>query len=174
MDEVRIWEAARATSAAPAFFGAIQLGASKTGFVDGGTGANNPIDQLWREARDHWSGSPISNPTDQIQCVVSIGTGVLRTIPFAPGLSGLFEALLEICTKATTSATSFELHHPELKPDRLFRFNVTNGLEDIGLAEYDKQSILTSATESYLRSDDVRQRVSACAKKLRTSWPEDR
>lgn len=47
---VKIWEAARATSAASSFFDDITIAGE--GFVDGATGANNPIFKLWTEAAD--------------------------------------------------------------------------------------------------------------------------
>ena len=38
---IKLWEAARATSAAPAYFPSLQVGDHK--FVDGGLQANNPM-----------------------------------------------------------------------------------------------------------------------------------
>lgn len=48
----KTWEAARATSAASSFFNSIYIG--DEGFVDDASGANNPIDEVWSEARDIW------------------------------------------------------------------------------------------------------------------------
>lgn len=39
---VRIWEAARATSAASTFFDSVEIGNNGQRFLDGGTGANKP------------------------------------------------------------------------------------------------------------------------------------
>lgn len=41
LPDVKIWEAARATSAAPAYFAPITVG--NYTLVDGGLGANNPL-----------------------------------------------------------------------------------------------------------------------------------
>ena len=41
--KTKIWEAARATSAAPSFFDSIKIGEYGEEFTDGGTGANNPV-----------------------------------------------------------------------------------------------------------------------------------
>ena len=57
-DICKIWEAARATSAASTFFPPIEIGSSRQLFVDGAlTGSNNPIwtadiesDDLWPDA----------------------------------------------------------------------------------------------------------------------------
>ena len=53
---VKIWEACRTTSAATSFYDPIQINMGKYSeeFVDGGTGANNPILRLWNEAKDAW------------------------------------------------------------------------------------------------------------------------
>lgn len=48
--KVKIWEAARATSAAPSFFGPIKIEGRK--FGDGALNANNPVRQVWWEAKD--------------------------------------------------------------------------------------------------------------------------
>jgi patatin-like phospholipase/acyl hydrolase len=41
LPSIRLWEAARATSAAPAYFAPMKVG--KYELVDGGLGANNPL-----------------------------------------------------------------------------------------------------------------------------------
>ncbi|KAA6409974.1 MAG: hypothetical protein FRX48_06588 [Lasallia pustulata] len=54
----KIWEAGRATSAASSFFDPITIGDFHEGFVDGATGANKPVYEVWNEAQDMWpSGS---------------------------------------------------------------------------------------------------------------------
>ncbi|KAH8690367.1 acyl transferase/acyl hydrolase/lysophospholipase [Phaeosphaeriaceae sp. PMI808] len=46
----KIWEAGRATSAASSFLDPITLGDFEETFVDGATGANNPVYEVWNEA----------------------------------------------------------------------------------------------------------------------------
>lgn len=50
LNSVKIWEACRATSAATSFFDPIAIGRYGE-FVDGATGANNPIRELWIQAQ---------------------------------------------------------------------------------------------------------------------------
>lgn len=51
LETTKIWEAARATSAAPSFFDPIKIGGFGEAFGDEGTGANNPVRILWNQAQ---------------------------------------------------------------------------------------------------------------------------
>jgi patatin-like phospholipase/acyl hydrolase len=48
-----VWEAARATSAAPIFFKHIEMGNSQP-FIDGGLGCNNPSKLVLDEAKQYF------------------------------------------------------------------------------------------------------------------------
>ncbi len=74
-----IWEAARATTAAPRFFKRIAIaeeGQPKEEFIDGALGCNNPAKEVLEEARK------VFGNDRQVRCLVSIGTGY-------PGTTGL-------------------------------------------------------------------------------------
>lgn len=76
-----IWEASRATTAAPTFFKRISIGEegrAKEDFIDGGIRCNNPVKQVIEEARTLFGDNSI------LGCLVSIGTG-------HPGIIGLSE-----------------------------------------------------------------------------------
>ena len=66
-----IWEAARATTAAPTFFKSMSIGTPPIQYVDGGLGANNPSRLALRECRSIWG-------PDTKVCLLSIGTGHQR------------------------------------------------------------------------------------------------
>src|SRR5580704_4178335 len=70
-----IWEAVRATMAAPSFFKGIDIGGpgSKERFIDGGLGCNNPIAQVFEEAE-------LVFPDRSVACVISIVTGQAEMI----------------------------------------------------------------------------------------------
>ena len=68
----KIWEAARATSAAPTFFKRIEIGRNQP-FIDGGLGRNNPSQVVLDEAKAIFGAR-------QIGCLVSIGTGQAEVI----------------------------------------------------------------------------------------------
>ena len=70
-DKCRIWEAARATSAAPTYFLPIHIPLPRPGcwYIDGGLKRNNPSEVALDEARKVWK-------TIRQFLIVSIGTGV--------------------------------------------------------------------------------------------------
>jgi predicted acylesterase/phospholipase RssA len=61
-----VWEAARATSAAPLYFDPISFGVPPMKYIDGALRYNNPVRVLYDETKSEWPGRPIA-------CVVSIG-----------------------------------------------------------------------------------------------------
>ncbi|KAI0607598.1 patatin phospholipase a2 protein [Pyrenophora tritici-repentis] len=63
----RIWEALRATSAAPTFFEEMQFGTPKVTYLDGGVGFNNPCAEVDYAAKALWEGRSIG-------VIVSVGT----------------------------------------------------------------------------------------------------
>lgn len=68
-----IWEAARATMAAPTFFKSISIGTPPIPYIDGGLGANNPSRLALAESRLIWG-------RDTKVCLLSIGTGHQRGV----------------------------------------------------------------------------------------------
>ena len=93
----KIWEAAWATSAAPAFFKHIKIGRGQP-FIDGGLGQNNPSRVVLDEANTLFKAHPIG-------CLMSIGTGQAEIISIKkPGflqqvlLTDVIEALKAIST----------------------------------------------------------------------------
>lgn len=86
-EECKIWEACRATSAAPTFFDAIKIGPYGQEFIDGGLLYNNPIQLLHREATAVWP--------DLIKDAqfVSIGTGSAPGEVFEGNLRTIVEAM---------------------------------------------------------------------------------
>jgi hypothetical protein len=69
---LKIWEAARATSAAPPYFKPITINNER--YSDGGTMANNPSHNVITEAAE-------IGKLDDIGCIVSLGTGSAPELP---------------------------------------------------------------------------------------------
>ena len=74
-NQCAIWQAARATSAAPSFFKEMYIDNPRPGinYVDGGLGHNNPAEVALEEAAKIW-------PTAKHFCLISIGTGRRRAV----------------------------------------------------------------------------------------------
>jgi hypothetical protein len=79
-DECAIWEAARATTAAPTFFKPIRIKHLDGWFLDGGLKRNNPAEVALEEASKLW-------PRVRRFCLVSIGTGVQKEVDFIEDMS---------------------------------------------------------------------------------------
>ncbi|CEN61107.1 hypothetical protein ASPCAL07771 [Aspergillus calidoustus] len=163
-----ICQAARATSAATTFFEPATVGDSDQQYVDGGLGANNPIYELWEEAKDIWSPES-GHVADLVKCCVSIGTGHPRTTPVADGAWRLMsETLANIATETEKTAERFRRQYSEMfEAHRCFRFNVDQGLQEVGLEEYKKFPQVMSATSRYLKAEVVRGDLKHCAERLK-------
>jgi predicted acylesterase/phospholipase RssA len=161
LNSATIWEACRATSAAPSFFDSITIGRFGEEFIDGATGANNPVRELWDQAQIIWGPAPLEG---RVKCLVSIGTGVPSLKPFRNDVLHMGKALLAIATDTEQSAERFRRERLLLDSTRrYYRFNVLRGLEDIGLQETKKVDEMAAATRRYINSQEVRMQMQACA-----------
>lgn len=145
-----ILEAAMATSAALSFFDPVDIG-NQT-YLDGATGANNPVDRVWNEAQALF-GSENGKIDNVIGCVLSIGTGNPGTYSFSTNaLEVLTKTLRKIATETEATERQFASTHSYLTSPtpRYFRFNVQQGLQDVELAEYKEAGKITSVTEEYM------------------------
>ncbi|KAG6902391.1 hypothetical protein C0995_000596 [Termitomyces sp. Mi166 len=151
-----IWEAVRATSAAPTFFKRISVGtAPKEEFVDGGLRCNNPTDELFREAQS------VYGRERAIACIMSIGAGHPRMIALRKpkGFQRLFwtkllKALVAIAEDCEELSNKFEekygVGRMERKEKTYFRLNVQQGMQDVGLEEWMKMGEVKSHTVQYM------------------------
>lgn len=154
----KVWEAARATSAASTFFDPIEIGPRGNKFVDGGLRYNNPIDLVDRESREIWP--------DDDRLIISIGTGNAPGGNFEGSLKDLVDRLKDIATETEeTSNRFFQAHRDMMQTHRLFRFNV-DGLGSIGLDESKQKDVITARTESYLERAEVLEKATPCVQTL--------
>ncbi|KAJ7033019.1 acyl transferase/acyl hydrolase/lysophospholipase [Mycena alexandri] len=150
----KIWEAARATSAAPTFFKRIEIGRGQQHFIDGGLGSNNPSKVVLDEAKKVF-------PDRQIGCVVSIGTGQVGRISIDK--PGFFQRLIptDVIEALQGIATDCEAKHEEMlalfdnSPNTYFRLNVEQGMQNIKLSEWEKLSNVEAHTAQYMRRKEV-------------------
>ncbi|CAN9172819.1 unnamed protein product [Alternaria alternata] len=161
LNSVTIWEACRATSAATSFFDPIAVGRFGEEFVDGATGANNPVHEMWDQAQLAWGPEPLEG---RVKCVVSIGTGVPSLKPFKDDVPHIGDTLVAIATETEQTAERFRRERSLLdRTGRYYRFNVLRGLEDIGLEEAKKVKEMAAATRRYIGSQEVHKQMQACA-----------
>jgi len=180
--ECTIWEAARATSAAPTFFPPIRF-ANNTGgeFVDAGVGCNNPTKILIKEAKTYYrlKGFPVARPT----CLVSIGTGQKDLIQLNKAASAFWfknRTGLSIAPVLAEIVTDCENTHDEVTlssiddnaVDTYFRFNVPQGLQEIILDEWEKASDIRTYTDKYMRLNQTEHDLLECVKRLRYNGQE--
>jgi hypothetical protein len=105
-----------------------------------------------------------------VKCVVSIGTGNPGIKPIAEGALKFFsETLVYIATQTEATAKIFaERHRLLYESKRLFRFNVEQGLQGVGLEEYKKDALIETATSDYMDLPETKSAARQCATNLKT------
>ncbi|KAI3550675.1 phospholipase [Colletotrichum filicis] len=163
--ETKIWEACRATSAATSFFDPITIGRHKNEFVDGAVGSNNPVRSVFTEAATFWDVE--GRLPDHLDCLVSVGTGMPATKPYGDKFWDIANTLVKIATESEATATSFAEENSFLEDSGCYyRFNVSQGLQEVQLEDAAAQPTIVAATETYLEGRQVYQRIRSCAKRL--------
>ena len=156
-----IWEAARATSAAPTFFKRIKIGPSGSGidYVDAGIGCNNPIKQVMAEA------ARVFGEEAPVGCIISIGAGQSGSVRLAqPDTfqkclpTDLIRVLKEIATDSGRIAEEMELRYKNI-PGLYNRFDVDRGLGSVSLAEWKELGTVREHTKNYMRLEVIDRRV---------------
>jgi hypothetical protein len=151
--QTRIWEALRATSAAPTFFEEMQFGTPKVTYLDGGVGFNNPCAEVDYAAKALWEGRSIG-------AIISVGTGlqsipsvkkIASWLPFGLGTDiSLASALASMAT--STARVDNEMKRMYYNTDtRYYRFDVDRGLANISLEQWMREDEMAALTEQYMR-----------------------
>ena len=156
-----IWEAARATSAAPTFFKRIKIGPSGSGieYIDAGLGYNNPTMQVIEEA------ARVFGEDSQIACIVSIGTGQSGSVSYASPDAfqkwlpiALVEVLEKISTDTSKTAEEMEKRYRNL-PGIYYRLNVDHGLQSVSLDEWRRLGDVRAHTKNYMKLEVINRRA---------------
>jgi predicted acylesterase/phospholipase RssA len=173
-----IWEAGRATTAAPTFFEAISIDNRK--YVDGALQINNPVMQAVTE------GMVAFGKARRIGCVLSIGTGMSpnRSLRDNEGIGGNVRSIMNLGTSLLKMATNSELTHLKVEAmnktkrlaDQYFRFSAGIGIPSADEPDWEKTMIklddaggmpkFKKMTEEYLRGAQVNEQILDCAKQL--------
>ncbi|XP_076862826.1 calcium-independent phospholipase A2-gamma [Brachyhypopomus gauderio] len=150
-----MWQAIRASSAAPGYFQEYVLGNDL--HQDGGLLINNPTALAIHECKCLWPNTPL-------QCVVSLGTG--RYEPASKSATGTSTSLKTKLTHVISSATDTEEVHTMLDallpPDTYFRFNPYMS-EDIPLDESRRERLnfLQAEGQRYLERNEAKLKKAA-------------
>nr|XP_057942310.1 calcium-independent phospholipase A2-gamma-like isoform X2 [Doryrhamphus excisus] len=150
----RLWQAIRATSAAPGYFQEFPLGRDL--HQDGGLLINNPTALAIHECKCVWPNTPL-------ECVVSLGTGRLDA---AGKNSSTYTSLKTKINNVISSATDTEEVHAMLDgflpADTYFRFNPYVS-EDISIDDnrQEKLSLVQAHGVRYLERNEDKLRKAA-------------
>ncbi|OTA97917.1 hypothetical protein M434DRAFT_391527 [Hypoxylon sp. CO27-5] len=151
--DIQIWEAARATTAAPSFFPPMVLsrGGHTRTFIDGAMGCNNPVYELIDEA------TALFGTDCTLGCLVSLGTGFSGplTIGVRTGIKQKLDLLLNVKKLATDTETPHENLRRQIRAERdaYFRFQLPSGAEKIGLHQYEKLDELSQLMQAYIEQE---------------------
>ncbi|KAI9880980.1 MAG: hypothetical protein M1830_009474 [Pleopsidium flavum] len=152
-----IWEAARATSAAPTFFKRISIGppASAVEYVDAGLGCNNPVKQVVAEAARVFGG------TSRVDCIVSVGTGQAGSTGFSKPDAfqkwlpiDLIKVVAKMATDSGKTAEELNQQYKDI-PDIYHRFDVDRGLSEVSLEEWKRLGEVRAHTKNYLKLANI-------------------
>jgi predicted acylesterase/phospholipase RssA len=150
-----IWQAARATSAAPTYFKRLKIGPSNAQeeFLNGGVGSNNPTKLMMDEAYKTFE------KTRSVACVISIGAGVMDVSDLKSPTFGqkiIPRELINVMKEMVTDCEDVEKEVSRwfsAKPGVYFRFSVEKGLEDIKLEDAKELANMKTKTIRYLEQD---------------------
>lgn len=157
-----VWEAARATSAAPLFFEPTRLATNET-FVDGALHLNNPITEVIREAESLW-------PSTTLKSIVSIGTGWID--PKGLDISQLrghnvVKTCIDLALNSNNEAQKFiRGNEGKALADAgiYYRFDVDRGIDTVSLDQWQKLDDIDAFTQAYLARNGSE--IERCARSL--------
>lgn len=163
--QATICEAALATSAATGYFDTAYIG--NRAFVDGAFGANNPVEEVEEEAADIWCTSS-RELRPLVKCFLTIGTGCPARVPMDDNMMKFVsQTLVRLATKPESTERRFMARwDKQWKENRVFRFNVEQGLQGVHMTDYGKRSLIESATHDYLHHSKQKDRIRECVLNL--------
>ncbi|XP_067938389.1 calcium-independent phospholipase A2-gamma-like [Watersipora subatra] len=142
---VKVWEAIRASSAAPGYFEEFKIG--RHIHQDGGVLNNNPTAIALHEAKAIWS-------EERLQCIVSVGNGRYEpgSVDMAQDMSSLRHKVGTIIHSATNTEGVHTVLNDLLPADTYYRFNPYMS-EEFLLNEIQEERLqqMQFETQQYLR-----------------------
>jgi hypothetical protein len=184
--KITVWQAARATSAAPIYFDSIQLELYGKGsfieLVDGGLGFNNPGEKLLEEIKAIEDPSNDDfNPKTLIKLFLSLGTGLhevvrlestnikerlstqlRKPIPVVHGLEAITTSPLRTHRTIENALSS--------KERKYWRFDLDNGAQGVKMDDFTKIEQIIVDTDDYI--DRHRVDRNACINTAVSLWSQ--
>ncbi|KAL2885615.1 Vegetative incompatibility protein HET-E-1 [Ceratocystis lukuohia] len=161
LSKCTVWEIARATSAAVAFFKPFKLGRDGIEFIDAAFGNNNPSETLIMEAEKLF-------PRHET-ITLSIGTGLGHVVEINNLRRSITAALKKMVS--SSKATHHRLKNKFKDTNNYHRLDVISGLMDVTLLDSSALSKIAALTENYLKEND--NLVTNCVKALAANAGND-
>lgn len=141
---VKMWEAMRCTTAAPAYFDTYMANGHR--LSDGGISTNNPTAIAIQEAKALWPDKPLD-------VVLSVGVGSVPCRPCPPSMSATFGAIIEGATETEQTHHTLEALLP---PDVYYRLQPVDDVFDFPLDEtkIDKLNATQVVLDRWLEEND--------------------
>ena len=158
-----ISQAALATSAATSLFEPVVIGPCQ--YVDGALRNNDPVTEVEAEAEHLWSSDQVELKS-LVKCFLSIGTGTPAKEEISDNIFKLMKNLMSIVTDTKATQKKFQDRWRRLLNERYFRFDVAQGLQNVGLDDYKKLDTIAKATNAYMDEEDQQIKLQACTKNL--------
>ena len=162
--DCKIWEVARATSAATTFFDSIKIGRDAISFIDAGFSYNNPCQILLDEAKKAIPHRPTS-------CIVSIGTGLEGAVRVNTRFRTLLKALADMATSSRAVHTQLQRDFDSKGPQKYWRFDEDVALKEIKMDNWKKLRNIAGHTHNYLNSPATTAAIQNCAESLIAAKP---
>lgn len=162
----RLWEAVRASAAAPGYFSEFRIGDMI--LLDGGLFVNNPTAIALHEAKQLW-------PDAELQCVLSVGTGRHEPIATTNEASISWATRLRTIVNSATDTEGVHTTMHDLLPGSVYyRFNPYLS-DEFGLDEIEENrlAVMMEDTSLYLRKNEPKIQEAAQAL-TQTKTPLDR
>lgn len=126
------------------------------------------------EVLNIWCSEKTADLQGQVKCFISIGTGHPGKKAIEDKIIRFFsKTLVDLAAETERTAEKFVSrwrHH--FDKNRYFRFNVQQGLQDVGLAEYKEQGLIEAATDEYLTQQEQKARMRECVSNLKQKQSE--
>ncbi|CAE6489093.1 unnamed protein product [Rhizoctonia solani] len=145
-----MWEALYATMAHPDFFKSIDIaeGSLKYSFVGGELGNSNPLAHVLAEVRDLY-------PDQYVSCIMSVGAGHAHTIRISNTSHRKTSLAMKAMATGSDRVAEEMARRFQDTTGVYFRFNVDQGIQDVGTDDWEKLGTVGMHTRAYLSKNEV-------------------